>query len=179
MKKTILLSTTISILLSACASQIKNPISEQIVSTYDAGAVHVRLADGKKIPDRYDTAAREYLEIGASDKERAAFEAFAAGLKPKADDDADFTGEAYLMWLIYRQLDTRMNIALRGETEADLNVELQTTTWPNAATMMLTGERIGTSFEFSLSDGSERPVVETVGAVSPIIQPNPGAGGGL
>ena len=179
MNKVLLLSASLAILLPACASNAKNPISEQIVSAYNAGTVSVSLAEGKKIPNRYDKAAREYLDTSASDTERAEFEAFANGLAPSADDDSDYTGEAFLTWLIYRQLDGRMETALRGETEAALDVELQSTTWPNTATMMLVGEMIGTSFEFSLTDGNEQPVVESVGAVSPFIQRSAGAGGGL
>lgn len=166
-------------LLPACASNAKNPISSEVITTYDAGVISVSLADGKKIPDRYDEAARTYLNTSASASEKASFDEFSQDLQPSAPSDDDYTGEAFLTWLIKRQLEGRMDVALQGDTETTLDVELKSTTWPNTATMMLVGEMIGTNFEFSLTDENDEAIVESVGEISPLVQRSAGAGGGL
>lgn len=165
-------------LITACASNAKNPIGNEIITNYNASAISVTLMDGKKIPDRYDNAARDYLNEGANETEKTEFEAFIEGLEPSAESDEDYTGEAFLAWLIQRQLDGKTGAMLRGETDATLDVELKSTTWPNTATMMLVGEMIGTKFEFSLTDENDEVVVESVGAISPFVQRSAGAGGG-
>ena len=166
-------------LLSACVSNVKNPVGTQVMTSYNSKAVNVILLAGEKIPDRYDEAVRDYLNDTASDSIRTEFQAYALGLEPSADSDEDYTGEAFLTWLIQRQLDRRTKLMLRGDTEATLNVELKSTTWPNTATMMLVGEMIGTKFEFRLTDDSDEAVLESVGEISPFVQRGVGAGRGL
>lgn len=166
-------------LTGACASSVVNPISNEIVTSYKAGAVSVSLADDQKIPDRYDEAAREYFSNRANDIEKTEFEAFVNDLDSSIKDDTDYTGEAFLTWMIQRQLAARLSTGLQGEAETDLQLELKSTTWPNAATMMLVGEIIGTSFEFTLSDANDIAIVESVDTVSPIVPRSAGAGGGL
>ena len=135
--------------------------------------------EGKKIPDRYDKAARDYLNEGANSTEKHEFEVFSEGLEPSAESDEDYTGEAFLTWLIQRRLDGGTQAILRGETDVTLSVELKSTTWPNTATMMLVGEMIGTKFEFSLTDEDNETVVESIGELSPFVQRSAGGGGGL
>ena len=164
---------------SACSTVRPSPVGPAYSDTYSINEVAVSLTDGDRVPDRYDASVMSILEDDerVSDRQKEEFEAFAADHGGLTQENA---GELFLEYLVWDRLNRLLPGYYRGDAAAALNVEIVSTTFPNTATMLLVGEVIGTSYEFTLSDQRTGDVVvETIESIAPIVQPSAGSGGGL
>tara|TARA_R110000868_G_scaffold13584_1_gene63152 strand:+ start:4293 stop:5048 length:756 start_codon:yes stop_codon:yes gene_type:complete len=164
---------------SACASMAPSPVTAEYRSDYALNSISVRLPEEDKIPDRYDASVNRILAADdriASDDE-AAFRLYAEN---RGGLTGDNSGELFLEYLVASALERQLPGFYTGDRASGLQVEIVSTTFPNAATMMLVGEIIGTQFDITLIDAASGAVlVETTEPLSPFVQPSAGAGGGL
>jgi len=179
MPKLIYLFVCSVFVVTGCASTMPNPISSKMTSSYESRQISVSLAKGEKIPDRYDKAAREYIDFFIDTEQKNKIEDFIVNSTPSNVDGEDYTGEALLLWLVKDKLNSRLNSQLSGDVQVDIDVELASSVWPNAATMMLVGEVIGASFNFSVEEVDGSLLIESSKPIRPIVSRGKGAGGGV
>ena len=164
---------------SACSTVRPSPVGPVYSDTYSINDIEVRLTEGDRVPNRYDASVMEILEDDEriSERQQEEFRNFAASHGGLTDENA---GELFLEYLVWDRLGRLLPGYYRGEVSSALNVEIVSTTFPNTATMLLVGEVIGTSYEFTLTDQRTGDVVvETTERIAPIVQPSAGSGGGL
>lgn len=177
--RSILACVGVLLACTACATTEPSPVTADYRDSFRVVALSAALEDGREIPDRYDTSVNELMQNPAivSSRQATDFQAFAdtrGGLTPTN------SGELFLEFLIQTELDLLVTPHYRGERPAELELTITSTTFPNAATMMLVGEMIGISYEYTLSDlETESPLVRTMQPVSPFVDRSAGAGGGL
>lgn len=165
--------------VAGCASAVPSPVGMEYRSSYRVSDVRVALPEEDKVPDRYDTSVNRIIgEVGALPADTvAAFRHYAADRGGLTEDNS---GELFLEFLVQTQLQRQMPGTFTGGRDAALDVEITGTTFPNAATMLLVGEIIGTNFEFTLRDSNGGVVlVETVEPLMPFVQRSAGAMGGM
>lgn len=166
-----------ALLSTACVSKVASPVGEDLRSAYTLVETRAALSEGDRIPDRYDRSVTALMEDpdGFDAAYQARLEAHAGG-----EMAVDERGETLLTFLIADLTNGRVAGGFTGERPARLDVEVVSTTFPNAATMMLVGEVIGLSYEFELVDvETGETLVESNAPIAPIIDRSAGAGGGL
>lgn len=164
---------------SACSTVRPSPVGPVYSDTYSINEIEVRLTEGGRVPNRYDASVMDILadDERISERQKEEFQNFAASHGGLTDENA---GELFLEFLVWDRLGRLLPGYYRGEADSALNVEIVSTTFPNTATMLLVGEVIGTSYEFTLTDQRTGDVVvETTERIVPIVQPSAGSGGGL
>jgi hypothetical protein len=162
---------------TACVSKVGSPVGADLRSAYTLVETRAALTEGDSIPDRYDRSVTALMEDpeGFSDDYEARMAAHAGGELP-----ADGRGEALLTFLIADQTNGRVASGFTGERPARLDVEVVSTTFPNAATMMLVGEVISLGYTFELVDvETGQALVQSNEPIYPIIERSAGVGGGL
>ncbi len=164
---------------SACASMESSPVTAEYRSGYALNSISVKLPAEAEIPDRYDVSVNRILAADdrlASD-DAAAFRRYADG---QGGLTAANSGELFLEYLVASALERQLPAFYTGDRESGLEIEIVSTTFPNAATMMLVGEVIGTQFVMTLTDTNNGAMlVHSTAPLSPFVQPSAGAGGGL
>lgn len=161
----------------AC-STTASPVTQDYRTTFGISRIHVDLPDDEKIPDRYDESINDLLE------EEGLPADFIGNFTTYADTrgglDQTNSGELFLEYLVLNELESRLPRLFSGDRDAEFELKIASTVFPNAATMMLVGEVIGTSYEFSLTDSANGTVlVESTEPISPPVQRSAGANGGL
>ena len=167
-----------ALLVSACVSNVENPVSADVAQTYSLSAVTVRLAEDRKVPDRYDTSVMALLDDEEFDRTSAdRFRVYAEGRGGLTEDNA---GELFLEFLVADEIVKMTKTDLMGPRPASLEVTVADTIFPNTATMMLVGEIIGIGHEFEFTDEEgETVVVSSADTLRPVVQVSAGATGGL
>ena len=162
--------------LTACVQKAASPVTTEMRTTYAINTINTGLSQ-EKLPDRYDEAVNEYIASGNLAISSPDFDAFAEEKGGLTDTNS---GELYLLYVIHKGVRNIAGSTFVGEREATLNIDVQSTVFPNAATMMLVGEVIGISYMLDVSDDATgTKVLESSERLSPYVDRSAGAGGGL
>ncbi|MFW6299794.1 MAG: hypothetical protein ACOC20_02590, partial [Oceanicaulis sp.] len=163
----------LALMTTACVSQVETPVGPEVRAAYMLVETRTDMAEGQTIPDRYDVTVNNLRTDpeGLSDDQEARMDAYADG--GLSEENA---GETLLTFLINQETEARLARRFTGDRPARLNVEIVSTIFPNAATMMLVGEVIGLTYEFELVDLlTGEVVVESVEPIAPIVDRSAGA----
>lgn len=175
MYKTFLL-IIIASCLTACVQKAASPVTTEMRTTYAINTINTGLSQ-EKLPDRYDEAVNEYIASGNLAVSHPDFDAFAEKNGGLTETNS---GELYLLFVIDKGVRNIASSAFAGKRDATLNIDVQSTVFPNAATMMLVGEVIGISYMLDVSDDATgTKVLESSERLSPYVDRSSGAGGGL
>lgn len=167
------------IVCSACVSNVASPVGDSYRSALILDGVTVALPAEDRIPDRYDRSVMEYLETDNAMSANG-IETFMQFASERGGLREDRAGELMLEYLIEDELNRRLTGVFRGSDPAVLEVDIVSTTFPNAATMMLVGEIISVGYDFELTVGASGQIaVSTTEPLTPIVDRSAGAGGGL
>ena len=175
MWKSVLALTCLSV-ISGCVQFVSNPVTPDLRGAYSIETVSATISQ-EKIPDRYDKAVNEYLE---SDRFAEFKEDFVAFAETRGGLEETNAGELFFQYIIEVSIAESVGESFTGDRSASLNIDVNRTIFPNAATMLLVGEVIGISYMLDVSDStSDTKLIETTKPLSPIVERSLGAGGGL
>jgi hypothetical protein len=165
-----------TVILSGCVSKVTNPVTSDLRSEYSIDFVTATLPQ-KKLPDRYDVSATAHIKSKEFSRFRNDFDAFA---EERGGLTQTNSSELFLQYIIKSGVKDIAAPIFTGERAATLSIDVQGTTFPNAATMLLVGEVIGISYMLTLSDDATgTKIIETQTKLSPYVDPSWGSGGGL
>jgi len=174
-----LISAAILVGCTACATTAPSPVTGEFRSNYSMDSIHVDLPDDQKIPDRYDVSINRLLEseTGMSNRNVEGFYAYAEAQGGLTEDNS---GELFLEFLVLTQLEAQLPGVYVGDRDSVLQIDINSTIFPNAATMLLVGEVIGTSYSFTMTDENSGDIlVDSAEPLAPFVQRSAGAGGGM
>ncbi|MEQ8406084.1 MAG: hypothetical protein RKE49_13385 [Oceanicaulis sp.] len=169
----------LALFATACASKVQSPVGADIRSAYALVETRAALTEGETVPDRYDRSVSDMVaDPDAFTNDHGSRLAEFVEDHPGLSDDAG--GERMLGFLIEEEAQALAQGHFDGQRPARLEVEVTSTTFPNAATMMLVGEVIAIAFDFTLVDAVTGDVLaESTQPISPFVNRSAGAGGGL
>lgn len=169
------------LMTTACASQVASPFGAETSSQLEIGSIDVQLSEDDRVPDRYDESVMQLIDPdfeGRLDQrvidDLTTFADAHGGIQP------DTAGERMLEFLIAQELEDRLSDSFTGSRPVSVNVDILSSTFPNAATMLLVGEVIGLTYEVSVTDDTSGNILlDTNTPISPMVDRSAGAGGGL
>lgn len=166
----------VCIVLSAgCVQSVTNPITDEFRNGFTIRELGTNLTQ-EKLPNRYDTAVNEIIASDEFARYREAFDDFATKRGGLTETNS---GEMYLLFLIHSSVDDTKAEYFTGDRPATLNIDVQNTTFPNAATMLLVGEIISISYKLKLVDNESGIDLLASETLTPAVNRSAGAGGGL
>jgi hypothetical protein len=172
----IVLAFCAAAILSACVSKVNNPVTSDLREQFTVEKINVALSQ-EQLPDRYDESVNEYVASEDFARFRDEFIAFADERGGLTEQNSS---ELFLQHILEKGVQSLPATGFAGDRAATLNVDIQSTAFPNAATMMLVGEVIGISYMFDLTDDiTGAKIIESKTRLSPFVDRSAGAGGGL
>ena len=168
--------------LGACAASIQSPVSADFRDPFVLQDVNAVLAGPGRLPERYNESISALLAdtVITGEAHERINDDLAAFIEDRGGFSPQTSGARVLEFLTANKIEAELDGVFTGFRPARLDVRIVSTTFPNAATMLLGGEMIAVRFMFELSDARTGAVlVATERPLAPYVQGSAGATGGV